>query len=99
MTFLYTLIGATRKQKEKTKVFSLMCIQKSNVIKKNNLGFSIWIYVFGFSQCNGLIKSYIETPKIPYLPPLNWKDEPITTCDKCIWSGCEWCSDTQEGNF
>ena len=55
MTFLYTL---TRKQKEK-KVFSLRCIQKSNVIKKKNLGFSIWIYVFGFSWCNGLIKSDI----------------------------------------
>ena len=38
-TFLYTL---TRKQKEK-KVFSLKCIQKSNVIKKR-----IWVLVFGF---------------------------------------------------
>ena len=52
-TFLYTLIGATRKQKEKKKI-SLKCIQKSNVIKKK-LGFRIWIYVFGFNQCNGLI--------------------------------------------
>ena len=42
-TFLYTLIGATRKQKEKKKVFSLKCIQKSNVIKK-----IIWVLVFGF---------------------------------------------------
>ena len=42
MTFLYTLTGATRKQKEK-KVFSLKCIQKSNVIKKR-----IWVLVFGF---------------------------------------------------
>ena len=33
-TFLYTLTGVTRKQKEKKKVFSLKCIQKSNVIKK-----------------------------------------------------------------
>ena len=41
-TFLYTLIGATRKQKEK-KVFPLKCIQKSNVIKKR-----IWVLVFGF---------------------------------------------------
>ena len=56
-TFLYTLSGAKRKQKEKKKVFSLKCIQKSNVIKKKNLGFSIWIYVFGFSRCNGLIIS------------------------------------------
>ena len=31
------------------KSFFLRCIQKSNVIKKKNLGFSIWIYVFGFS--------------------------------------------------
>ena len=37
-TFLYTLTGATRKQKEKNIFFK--CIQKSNVIKKN-LGFSI----------------------------------------------------------
>ena len=40
MTFLYTLIGATRKQKEKKKFYFLMCVQKSNVIKKS-LGFSI----------------------------------------------------------
>ena len=39
-TFLYTL---TRKQKQKKKVFSLQCIQKSNVIKKR-----IWFLVFGF---------------------------------------------------
>ena len=25
------------------------------MLLKNNLGFSIWIYVFGFSRCNGLI--------------------------------------------
>ena len=25
------------------------------MLSKNNLGFSIWIYVFGFSRCNGLI--------------------------------------------
>ena len=42
-TFLYALIGATRKQKERKKVFSLNCIQKSNVIKKR-----IWVLVFGF---------------------------------------------------
>ena len=36
------MTGATRKQKEK-KVFSLKCIQKSNVIKK-----IIWVLVFGF---------------------------------------------------
>ena len=34
MTFLYTLTGATRKQKEKKKFSLLKCIQKSNVIKK-----------------------------------------------------------------
>ena len=39
-TFLYTLTGGTRKQKEKKKFSFLKCIQKSNVIKKN-LGFSI----------------------------------------------------------
>ena len=39
-TFLYTLTGATRKQKEKKKFSLLKCIQKSNVTKKN-LGFSI----------------------------------------------------------
>ena len=38
-TFLYTLTGGTRKQKEKKKSL-LKCIQKSNVIKKI-LGFSI----------------------------------------------------------
>ena len=27
------------------------------MLLKNNLGFSIWIYVFGFSRCNGLIKN------------------------------------------
>ena len=40
MTFLYTLIGGTRKQKEKKKFSLLKCIQKSNIIKKN-LAFSI----------------------------------------------------------
>ena len=39
MTFLYTLSGAKRKQKEKKKVFSLKFIQKSNVIKKKEFGF------------------------------------------------------------
>ena len=39
-TFVYTLTGATRKQKEKKKFSLLKCIQKSNVIEKN-LGFSI----------------------------------------------------------
>ena len=42
MTFLYNLTGATRKQKEKKKVFFLKCITKSNVIKKN------WVLVFSF---------------------------------------------------
>ena len=42
-TFLCTLTGATRKQKEKKKAFSLKCIQKLNVIKKR-----IWVLVFGF---------------------------------------------------
>ena len=41
MTFLYTLIGVTRKQKEKKKFF-LKRITKSNVIKKN------WVLVFSF---------------------------------------------------
>ena len=41
-TFLYTLIVATRKQKEKKKFSLLKCIQKSNVIKK------IWVLVFSF---------------------------------------------------
>ena len=53
MTFLYTLTGATRKQKEK----------KSFLFKESNkveccfkkLGFSIYFYVFGFSRSNGLI--------------------------------------------
>ena len=44
--------------------FSLKCIWKSNVIKKKNLGFSIWIYVFGFSGCNGLIKNVKSCKKI-----------------------------------
>ena len=34
-TFLYTLTGATRKQKEKKKFSLLKCVQISNVIKKN----------------------------------------------------------------
>ena len=33
-TFLYTLTGATRKQKEKKKFSPLECIQKLSVIKK-----------------------------------------------------------------
>ena len=33
-TFLYTLTGGTRKQKEKKKFSFLKCIQKSNVIKE-----------------------------------------------------------------
>ena len=39
MTFLYTLTGATRKQKKKKKFSLLKCIQKSNVIKKKEFGF------------------------------------------------------------
>jgi len=42
-TFLYTLTGATRKQKEKKKFSLLKCIQKSNVIKRK-----IWVLVFSF---------------------------------------------------
>ena len=34
MTFLYTLTGATRKQKERKKFSLLKCIQKSNVIRR-----------------------------------------------------------------
>ena len=51
MTFFYTLI---EREGEK-KVFSLKCITKSNVIKKN-WGFSIKFYVFG----NGLIIKYLH---------------------------------------
>ena len=40
-TFLYTLTGVTRKQKEKKKFSLLKCIQKLNVIKKK-----IWVLVF-----------------------------------------------------
>ena len=40
-TFLYTLTGGTRKQKEK-KNSLLKCIQKTNVIFKN------WVLVFSF---------------------------------------------------
>ena len=29
------------------------------MLLKKNLGFSIWIYVFGFSWCNGLIKNLV----------------------------------------
>ena len=42
MTFLYTLTGPTRKQKEK-KEFSLLKCLKSNVIKRK-----IWVLVFSF---------------------------------------------------
>jgi hypothetical protein len=41
-TFLYTLTGGTRQQKEKKKFSLLKCIQKLNVIKKN------WVLVFSF---------------------------------------------------
>ena len=41
-TFLYTLTGGTRKQKEKKKFSLLKCKQKSNVIEK------IWVLVFSF---------------------------------------------------
>ena len=51
-TFLYTLTGGTRKQKEKKKFSFLKCIQKSNFIRKK-LGFSILFYVFCFSRSNG----------------------------------------------
>ena len=30
------------------------------------MGFSIWIYVFGFSRCNGLIKSYKNSYAIQF---------------------------------
>ena len=43
MTFLYTLTGATRKQKERKKFSLLKCIQKLNVIKKE-----IRVLVFSF---------------------------------------------------
>ena len=42
MTFLYTLIRATRKQKDKRNFF-LKCIAKSNVIKKN---FGVLVFSF-----------------------------------------------------
>ena len=42
-TFLYTLTGGTRNQKEKKKFSFLKCIQKSNVIKE-----IIWVLVFSF---------------------------------------------------
>ena len=42
-TFIYTLTGATSKQKEKKKFSLLKCIQKSNVIKRK-----IWVLVFSF---------------------------------------------------
>ena len=48
------LTGATRKQKEK-KSFLFESVYKSRMLLKKNLGFRIWIYVFGFNQCNGLI--------------------------------------------
>ena len=41
-TFLYTLTGATRKQKEKKKFSLLKCLQKWNVILKK------WVLVFSF---------------------------------------------------
>ena len=42
MTFLYTLTGATRKQREKKKFSLLKCIHNLNVMKK-----IIWVLVFG----------------------------------------------------
>ena len=45
MTFLYTLIGATRKQKERKKVFFLKCITKLNVIKKK-LGVLVFSFMY-----------------------------------------------------
>ena len=41
-TFIYTLTGATRKQKEIKKFSLLKCTQKLNVNKKN------WVLVFSF---------------------------------------------------
>ena len=41
LTFLYTLTGATRKQKEKKKVFSFKVYIKVQCYEKNDLGFSI----------------------------------------------------------
>ena len=43
MTFLYTLTGGTRKQKEKKKFSLLKYIQKLNVIEKKNC-----VFVFSF---------------------------------------------------
>ena len=34
------------------------------MLLKNNLGFSIWIYVFGFSQCNGLINNVLPATAV-----------------------------------
>ena len=45
-TFLYTLTGATRKHKEKNKVFSFRVYTKVECCYKK-LGFSIQFYVFG----------------------------------------------------
>ena len=56
-TFLYTLTGATRKQKEKKKFSLLKCIQKLNVIKKR-----IWVLVFSFMylvSVDQMVRSYM----------------------------------------
>ena len=44
-TFLYTLSLTAAKRKQSVYI--------SRMLLKKNLGFSIWIYVFGFSRCNG----------------------------------------------
>ena len=41
MTFLYTLTGATRKQKEKKVFFFKLNVYKSRMLLKKDLGFSI----------------------------------------------------------
>ena len=37
---------------------------KVECYKKKNLGFSIWIYLFGFSRCNGLIINHLKAATV-----------------------------------
>jgi hypothetical protein len=55
-TFLYTLTGGTRKQKEKKKFSFFKCIQKSNVIKKNCVLVFSFMYLVSVDLISGVFK-------------------------------------------
>ena len=52
MTFFIHFDRGDKKTKGEKKVFSFKVYTKVEYYEKNNLGFSIWDYVFGFSLSN-----------------------------------------------